>query len=374
MMADSIIVKLIRIGAGISPDYSLKISGEGHIIYEGKENVKIKGIKKGTIDKDKIVILLSEFKKIGFFSLNDIYPIEKSEGRTSSVISIRITDENGETKTKTITHYHGDKNVPIKLLNLEDKIDKITDSKKWVGKHSEILPGKQSSNIKVESIVSKHERSSGMRGTSLRKTIASVFCIFIVICLLFYTIQSGFINTLIQGLDNDQGDEIDPIAVIFANNVEGVAPFTVDFKGVGKKFDGNITLYEWDIGDGAIYQNQSISYTFTKVGRYNVTLTISADSGVKATDKIQIIIREPFYVSISADESNGLAPLNISFTSDVSGGIQPYVYKWSFGDGNISSDTNPNHTFINEDYYRVKLTVTDSIHSICYDYIYILCR
>jgi len=374
MITDSITVKLIRKGAKISPDYSLEINGEGHIIYEGKENVKIKEIKKETIDKNKIVILLSEFKKIDFFSLDDIYPIEKSEGRTSSVISITITDENGETKTKTITHYHGDKNVPIKLLNLEDKIDKITDSKKWVGKHSEILPGKQSSNIKVESIVSKYERLSGMRGTSLRKTIAGVFCVFIIIFLLFYTIQSGFINTLIKRLDNDQNDEIDPIAVIFASNVEGVTPFTVDFKGVGRKFNGNINLYEWNMGDGAVYQNQSISYTFTEVGRYNVTLTISGDSGDRATDIIEIIIRERFYVIINADESNGLAPLEISFTSEVHGGIPPYVYKWSFDDGNISSDANPNHTFINEDYYRVKLTVTDSADSTCNDYIYILCR
>ena len=77
-----------------------------------------------------------------------------------------------------------------------------------MGKHSEILPGKQSSNIKVESIVSKHERSYGMRGKSLKKTIGGVFCVFIVIFLLFYTIQSGFINTLIKRLDNDQRSDV----------------------------------------------------------------------------------------------------------------------------------------------------------------------
>ena len=37
MLIDSLIIKLIREGAGIGPDYRLTIYGDGKVIYEGVE-------------------------------------------------------------------------------------------------------------------------------------------------------------------------------------------------------------------------------------------------------------------------------------------------------------------------------------------------
>jgi len=79
MMFDSVIIKLIRKGAGDDPKYSLTITGDGNIVYEGKENVKIKGKRTEHINEKNIMILLADFKKIDFFSLNDFYPIEESK-------------------------------------------------------------------------------------------------------------------------------------------------------------------------------------------------------------------------------------------------------------------------------------------------------
>jgi PKD repeat protein len=50
----------------------------------------------------------------------------------------------------------------------------------------------------------------------------------------------------------------------------------------------------------------------------------------------------------------------IQFTvHEISGGFPPYTYEWDFGDGEISTDENPTHAYVEADYYTVSLTVTD---------------
>jgi len=64
--------------------------------------------------------------------------------------------------------------------------------------------------------------------------------------------------------------------------------------------------------------------------------------------------------TISADTTEGTAPLSVTFSSSVSGGTSPYSYSWAFGDGGTSSAANPQHTFSSAETYTVRLTVTDS--------------
>ena len=138
MLIDSVIIKLIRNGAGISPDYSLTIYGYGALEYNGNENVKVKGKVEEEFDYNKVISLLSKFKISGFFSLNDPYSVDESAGPPYTVISISMPGNDGEMKIKSITHYDDDENVPNELTKLEEQIDEITMSDRWVGKSSEI--------------------------------------------------------------------------------------------------------------------------------------------------------------------------------------------------------------------------------------------
>jgi PKD repeat protein len=45
------------------------------------------------------------------------------------------------------------------------------------------------------------------------------------------------------------------------------------------------------------------------------------------------------------------------------GGVGPFTYAWTFGDGGVSSDPNPTHTFPGTGLYNVTLTVTDANES-----------
>jgi uncharacterized repeat protein (TIGR01451 family) len=48
----------------------------------------------------------------------------------------------------------------------------------------------------------------------------------------------------------------------------------------------------------------------------------------------------------------------VSFSGGASGGVPPYNYLWEFGDGEWSTEQNPEHTYMSAGVYAAKLTVT----------------
>lgn len=67
----------------------------------------------------------------------------------------------------------------------------------------------------------------------------------------------------------------------------------------------------------------------------------------------------PLSVSAGASVYSGEAPLNITFTSTVSGGTPPYAYQWDLGDGSTSSVPGPVHTFSDAGDYGPTVMVSD---------------
>ena len=66
-------------------------------------------------------------------------------------------------------------------------------------------------------------------------------------------------------------------------------------------------------------------------------------------------------ISITASETSGEAPLNVSFTSTITSGTAPFSYSWNFGDGSASTSSAPSHTYTNPGSYSATLTVTDNL-------------
>ena len=74
-----------------------------------------------------------------------------------------------------------------------------------------------------------------------------------------------------------------------------------------------------------------------------------------------IVVSVPILqLDCNADLTSGAAPLQVNFTSIVSGGLYPYNYSWSFGDGSTSTVANPSHTYTSAGTYNVTLIVTDT--------------
>lgn len=372
MMVDSVFIKLVRKGAGVGPDYSLKISGRGTVIYEGFENVQVKGERKERIEREEIVKLLSEFKKADFFSLNDVYPVENSEGRSSCIIGISVTDKNGGNKIKNITHFHGDKNVPRKLLNLEEKIDKIVDSKKWVGDPSKVLQARNEPTSKqIESIVTKHEKTADFRKPSkpkssfLSKKIVAVIALFVAfILVLFLVFQSGIINKILTDGEEVQSNK-PPQIQIKSSRVAGYAPLVVFFDCSKDNLNGDLS-YIWDFGDNNLSFKEKPAHVFTESGMYNVNLTVSNNNGATINDFLSINVKNSSFqspkveINYTSGSGYGLAPLSLSLMGNISGGMPPYDYYWDLGTGDISINKEITYVYKTKDKYIINLYVTDS--------------
>lgn len=108
--------------------------------------------------------------------------------------------------------------------------------------------------------------------------------------------------------------------------------------------------YLWDYGDGD--QSDTLAFehqhVFSSVSGdpvvYNVTLTAISDQG--CTDSFSL----PYtlYPLVEADfdlSDNGCSPLEVFFTNQSLGASAGF--QWDFGDGNVSSQTNPINTYIN---------------------------
>ena len=74
---------------------------------------------------------------------------------------------------------------------------------------------------------------------------------------------------------------------------------------------------------------------------------------------------EPLTVEITSEDTEGIAPATFEFEAEVTGGMEPYVISWDFGDDGSSGEEEENdedieHTFDIAGTYNVRVSVTDS--------------
>jgi len=69
---------------------------------------------------------------------------------------------------------------------------------------------------------------------------------------------------------------------------------------------------------------------------------------------------QPLAASPTATPKTGVVPLLVDFAVAPTGGVPPYSYNWSFGDGTYSTAKNPVHLYDAQGQYAVNLTVNDS--------------
>jgi len=131
MKIESIVIMLDRFGGKNKPDYSIIIRGDGKVFYEGRKNVGTIGFAEKNISEEKVLSLLSEFKKIDFFSLDKNFVNNNSQEYNSISISLS-TDGSNNMKIKKISFSDNAEEVPDSLKELSNKIDKVVNSSEWV--------------------------------------------------------------------------------------------------------------------------------------------------------------------------------------------------------------------------------------------------
>jgi gliding motility-associated-like protein len=118
------------------------------------------------------------------------------------------------------------------------------------------------------------------------------------------------------------------------------------------------TSWLWDFGDGNTSTAANPVHTYASLGTYTVRLT--ATNGSCSHTSIQIISLVDAQPDFTALKTTVCRENEAVVFNDASTNASSIVsYAWNFGDGNNSSQQNPQHTYQNSGVYTVTLTTTD---------------
>lgn len=149
-----------------------------------------------------------------------------------------------------------------------------------------------------------------------------------------------------------------PVALFSSDLSEGPAPLSVSFSD---KSTGEISGWSWTFGDGSVSSDRNPTHIFQTPGSYPVTLTVRSPSG-ESNSSYTITVHETTGIisapvaSFTMDVTEGTAPLTIPFMDTSSGEISGW--SWDFGDGSVSAEQHPVHTFTSEGTFSVSLTIS----------------
>ena len=137
--------------------------------------------------------------------------------------------------------------------------------------------------------------------------------------------------------------------------------------------DGAIARYEWDFGDGASGSGPTPVHVYNKSGTYQVTLTVTDDSGTirsSDSDSLRVVVNAA-PIADAGPDLVGAPGQELTFAG--SGSIDPdgdvVEYLWDFKDGADASGAQVSHSFEQPGTYHVRLQVRDDTeHSGALDY------
>lgn len=123
----------------------------------------------------------------------------------------------------------------------------------------------------------------------------------------------------------------------------------------------NLSLNEptkliWNFGDDTSARGETAKKSWSKPGRYRVTLRATNDAGTNRTG-VTITVVKPVEAPVASftSSSSAVAPnTEVNFTDATTGTVSSWT--WNFGDGNLSAEQNPSHRWATPGTYNVTLT------------------
>ncbi|MEX2588739.1 MAG: DUF2341 domain-containing protein [Chitinophagales bacterium] len=142
-----------------------------------------------------------------------------------------------------------------------------------------------------------------------------------------------------------------------------VASFVADSVCLGESiaFDNQSSIssgslsHSWSFGDGNTSTNVQASHTYTGTGTYEVILNVESNNGCMDADTQTVVIYEQPAADFTATTVCAGDSTEFINTSTGSG----LTYTWDFGDGNTSTDENPNHLYASYGMYDVTLAIAN---------------
>lgn len=157
------------------------------------------------------------------------------------------------------------------------------------------------------------------------------------------------------------GDPVAPTAAFSASPLSGTAPRSVSFIDQSQPAADS---WLWDFGDGATSSSPDPVHVYEFPGSYSVSLTASNSAGsdsLTQSNLIQVFPPVQPQAQFSVDVISGSAPLTVTFENQSTG--NPTAWSWDFGDGAVSSEQAPVHTYAAAGEYTVALTASNAAGS-----------
>jgi Domain of unknown function (DUF6438) len=131
---------------GTCPIYTVEIRGDGKVSYNGSQFVQVAGPQSTTVEPEKVREIVAEFAAAHFGSLRDRYSGKACDDRRkcpsgffydapSALLKLTVRGE-----THALEHNFGCSCAPRALFRIEQHIDELAGTRRWVGDN----PGGQS--------------------------------------------------------------------------------------------------------------------------------------------------------------------------------------------------------------------------------------
>jgi len=120
---------------GTCPVYRISVTGDGAVVFEGVQHVDSIGRFTGRIDRERVVALTRLFDEQNYFGLDDKYAYGEANCRQyASDAPTVITSVTTTDGSKQVEHDLGCFDVPVRLADLERRIDELVGSSRWIGR------------------------------------------------------------------------------------------------------------------------------------------------------------------------------------------------------------------------------------------------
>lgn len=130
---------------------------------------------------------------------------------------------------------------------------------------------------------------------------------------------------------------------------DGCAPLQVNFQNT----TAGAVSFQWNLGNGNIPTTTNASANYSAPGTYIITLTATFPGGSTSTIRDTIIVHPNPLADFTTDTLNGCEDDRIFIFTNSSSGASNYI--WDFGDGQSSTQANPQHIYSSPGNYCVKL-------------------
>ncbi len=168
-----------------------------------------------------------------------------------------------------------------------------------------------------------------------------------------------------------------PLASFWVENPVGCSPHEVIIHNASE----GATEFILDLGDGESIAGDDFENVFPYHYEYyidpesttevfDIELEVFNDDGCNDIFTQTVTIYPDIVAEFEVSEDTGCHPLTVNFTNHSQGASGEIEYQWDFGDGNTSTEENPQHTFNNfshKDDTSYTVTLTAFYEDACYD-------